>query len=53
MIRIRTPRNSTYWFDSWEMVYWFMDQMSIYAIGITFPKDTKILTREEDIDWKK
>jgi hypothetical protein len=47
MIAIKTTETGEKVFDSWDMVYWFMDQMSDYVIGLAFPKSTRVLTREE------
>jgi hypothetical protein len=47
MIAIKTTETGEKVFDSWDMVYWFMDQMSDYVISLAFPKSTRVLTREE------
>ena len=47
MIAIKTTETGEKVFDSWDMIYWFMDQMSDYVIGLAFPKSTRVLTREE------
>jgi hypothetical protein len=47
MIAIKTTETGEKVFDNWEMVYWFMDQMSGYVLGLAFPKSSRILTREE------
>ena len=47
MIAIKTTETGEKVFDSWDMVYWLMDQMSDYVISLAFPKSTRVLTREE------